>query len=166
MQNPLNNALLTGTVGIAAGVFDVLVSGVSKLRQQATSTTCLFFFDTTTEFLKYDSASSGTVSLSGAVVRAATGNLDVTTAGKGLRVKEGSNAKQGTSALVGGTVVVSNTSVTANSRIFPAVQSLGTVAAPKAIGVTARTAGTSFTITSADATDTSVVAWEIFEPAA
>lgn len=82
----------------------------------------------------------------------------------GLTVKEGANAKQGVATMVAGTVTVSNTSVTANSRIQLTVQSLGTVTAPKAIAVTARTAGTSFTITSADNTDTSVVAFEIFEP--
>lgn len=93
-------------------------------------------------------------------------NLEVVTAGQGLRVKEGSNAKQGASTLVSGSVVVANTSVTATSRIFLTVQSLGTVTTPKSIAVTARSAGVSFTITSEDATDTSVVAWEIFEPAA
>jgi hypothetical protein len=67
--------------------------------------------------------------------------------------------------LVAGTVTVANTSVTANSRIFLTVQMLGTVTVPKSVGVTARTAGTSFTITSEDTTDTSVVAYEIFEPA-
>lgn len=92
-------------------------------------------------------------------------NICTNTAGKGFRAKEGSNAKQGTATLVGGTVTVANTSVTANSRIFLTIQSLGTVAAPKAIGVTARVNGTSFTITSADGTDTSVIAYEIFEPA-
>lgn len=92
-------------------------------------------------------------------------DLAIGTAGKGHKVKEGSNAKQGTATLVAGTVTVSNTSVTANSRIFLTVQSLGTVAAPVAVAVTARTAGASFVITSADATDTSVVAYEIFEPA-
>lgn len=94
-----------------------------------------------------------------------TGPFSVGTAGKGLQVKEGSNAKQGTVTLVAGAAVVANTSVTASSRIFLTAQSLGTVTAPKALAVTARTAGTSFTITSADATDTSVVAYEIFEPA-
>lgn len=87
------------------------------------------------------------------------------TAGKGLQVKEGSNCKQGTATLVAGTVTVANTSVTASSRIMLTIQSLGTVTAPKAIAVTARVAGTSFTIASADATDTSVIAYEIFEPA-
>lgn len=89
----------------------------------------------------------------------------INAAGKGLRIKEGTNAKMGTATLVGGTVTVSNTSVTATSRIMLTTQSLGTVTAPKTIAVTARTAGTSFTITSADATDTSVVAWHLIEPA-
>jgi hypothetical protein len=73
------------------------------------------------------------------------------------------NPKQGTATLSAGTVTVSNTSVTATSRIFLTVQSLGTVAVPQALAVTARTPGTSFTITSASITDTSVVAYEIFE---
>lgn len=94
-----------------------------------------------------------------------TNNLKIVTAGKGLFVKEGSNATMGVATLSGGTVVVSTTAVTASSRIQLTIQSLGTVAAPKAIGVTARTGGTSFTITSADATDTSVVAWILVEPA-
>lgn len=94
-----------------------------------------------------------------------TGNLSLTTAGNKLLIKEGSNASMGVATLAAGTVVVNNTLVTASSRIFLTIQSLGTVATPKAIGVTARTAGTSFTITSADATDTSVVAWHITEPA-
>lgn len=98
-------------------------------------------------------------------VNASTGNVLASTAGKGFRAKEGSNAKQGTATLVGGTVTVSNTSITTSSRIFLTVQSLGTVSAPKAVAVTARVASTSFTITSSDATDTSVVAYEIFEPA-
>ena len=81
-----------------------------------------------------------------------------------LVVAEGTNATMGTATLVTGTKVVSTTAVTANSRIHLTVQSLGTVTAPTAVAVTARTAGTSFTITSADATDTSVVAWLIVEP--
>ena len=81
----------------------------------------------------------------------------------GVKVFEGSNAKQGVATLVAGTATVANTSVTATSRIFITVQSLGTVTSPKALAVTARTVGTSFTITSEDATDTSTVAYEIFE---
>ena len=66
--------------------------------------------------------------------------------------------------MAAGTVTVANTSVTASSRIFLTVQSLGTVAVATPVAITARTAGTSFTISSSAVTDTSVVAWEIFEP--
>lgn len=69
----------------------------------------------------------------------------------------------GLATLVAGTVTISSNLVTANSLIFLSIQSLGTVAAPKAIAVTARVASTSFTITSEDVTDTSVIAWEIKE---
>ncbi len=89
--------------------------------------------------------------------------LRLGSAGGGLSVKEGANARSGVSVLVAGTVVVANTSVTALSRIQLTAQSLGTVTAPKALAVTARTPGTSFTITSADATDTSTVAWFMVE---
>jgi hypothetical protein len=92
-------------------------------------------------------------------------DLAITTVGKGIRIKEGANARMGVAVLVGGTVTVANTSITATTRISLTIQSLGTVAVPKAIGVTARVNGTSFTITSADATDTSVVFWELKEPA-
>jgi hypothetical protein len=93
---------------------------------------------------------------------AVPGNVDVTAAGDGLRVAEGANAKQGTAVLVAGTVVVANTSVTANSRILLTSQADG--GAPGFLRVSARVAGTSFTITSSSATDTSTVAYEIFEP--
>ncbi len=95
-----------------------------------------------------------------------SGNLVGATAGKGITIKEGSNARMGVATLIGGAAVVSNTSVTANSRILLSIQSLGTVVAPKPIAVTARTASTSFTITSSDGTDTSVVAWFLMEPTA
>lgn len=102
--------------------------------------------------------SGGTFSIFG-------GSLSLGTAGVGLRIAEGVNARMGVATLVAGTVVVNNTSVTANTRIQLTIQSLGTVTDPKAIGVTARIAGTSFTIRSADVTDTSVIAWELKEPA-
>jgi hypothetical protein len=81
----------------------------------------------------------------------------------GLAVSEAANGKQGVTTLVGGTKVVSNTGITANSRIFLTSQSDG--GAPGFLRISARTAGTSFTILSSSGTDTSVVAYEIFEPA-
>ena len=91
------------------------------------------------------------------------GDLAVYTAGKGLMVAEGSNAKQGTAVLVAGAVTVSNTAVTANSRIFLTSQVDG--GSPGFLRVSARTAATSFTITSSNGADTSTVAYQIFEPA-
>lgn len=91
-----------------------------------------------------------------------SGNLDVQAAGSGLRVAEGANAKQGVATLAAGTVVVANTSVTANSRIMLTINTPG--GTPGFLTVSARTPGTSFTILSSSGTDTSVVAYQIFEP--
>jgi hypothetical protein len=84
-------------------------------------------------------------------------------AGGGLNLREGTNARSGVATLVAGAATVATTEVSANSRIQLTVQSLGTVSVPQAVGVTARNAGTNFTITSAGGTDTSVVAWVIIE---
>lgn len=92
--------------------------------------------------------------------------LRLGTAGGGLAIKEGANATSGVATLVAGAVTVPTDKVAADSRIQVTVQALGTVTSPQAVGVTARTAGTSFTLTSADATDTSTVAWHIISPAA
>lgn len=82
----------------------------------------------------------------------------------GLAVSEAANGKQGIAVLVAGVVVVANTSVTANSRIFCATQSVAGVTLPQGLGISARTPGVSFTISSSNAADTSTVAWEMFEP--
>ncbi len=87
--------------------------------------------------------------------------LNIGTAGGGLSVKEGANARSGTSVLVAGTVTVANTSVTANSRIQLTSQVDG--GTPGFLRVSARTPGTSFTITSSSNTDTSTVAWFMVE---
>ena len=90
------------------------------------------------------------------------GSIDLTSVGTGMAVREGSNANQGTATLVAGTVTVANTAVTANSRIFLTGQLLGGTAG--GLNVTSRVAGTSFTVTSTNAADTSTFAYEIFEP--
>lgn len=92
-----------------------------------------------------------------------TADLRIATAGRGLMVAEGSNAKMGTVALTAGAATVSTTAVTANSRIFLTNQALGGTAG--FLRVSARTAGTSFTITSSSGTDTSTIAWMLVEPA-
>jgi hypothetical protein len=93
--------------------------------------------------------------------------LDLT---QGVRVLEGAaDSRQGVATLASGTVTVSTTAVTANSRIMLTPQT-GISGAIGFLGVTARTAGTSFTITARDAAgstvtnDTRQVAWVIFEP--
>lgn len=89
-------------------------------------------------------------------ITATNGNLVLGTAGNKINIATGTNASVGTSAaMTGGAVTVANTSVTAASKIFcyPAV--LGTVTNPQAYRISAIVAATSFTITSADATDTS-----------
>lgn len=89
--------------------------------------------------------------------------LRLGTAGGGMSVAEGANARMGTATLVAGTATVSNTSVTATTRIFLTAQTSG--AAPGALRVSARTAGTSFTVTSTSGTDTSQFAYFLVEPA-
>mgnify|MGYP001576196577 FL=1 len=93
---------------------------------------------------------------------ATAGDMKNTVAGGGIYIKEGVNATMGVATLVGGTVTVSTTKVTANSRIFLTTQTVGGTIGTQYIS--ARVAGTSFTITSTSATDTSVIAWQIVEP--
>lgn len=101
-------------------------------------------------------------SATGGDVTARAGNLVVAVAGKGLAVAEGSNARMGAVALVAGSATVSTTATTANSRILLTSQVDG--GTPGWLRVSARSPGTSFTITSSDASDTSTVAWLIVEP--
>ena len=87
----------------------------------------------------------------------------------GLKLREGTNARMGVSTLVAGTVTVANTSVASNSRIILTPQNdvAGALGVP---AVTARTAGTSFTITakgsdgSTVTNDTRQIAWVILDP--
>jgi hypothetical protein len=104
----------------------------------------------------------GSITLAAEII-AATGNLRLTTAGNGIYIKEGTNATMGVATLVAGTVTVSTTKVTANSRIFLNAQATG--ANKGFLEVSARTAGTSFTILSSNASDTRAIAWIIMEPA-
>ena len=67
--------------------------------------------------------------------------------------------KTGTATLVGGTVVVADTAITANSVIRLAYKTIG--GAPGSVYVSARTAATSFAITSTSGTDTSVIQYDI-----
>lgn len=98
---------------------------------------------------------SGTSSI-GPVTFTSTVNL---TLARKLNIPTGTNAITGTATLVAGTVVVNTTSVTASSQIFLTAQETGVFTG--SLRVSARTAGTSFTILSTVLTDTASVAWFI-----
>lgn len=103
----------------------------------------------------------------------ALGELGVNLTTGEVKVGNGSSAmsalpksgglRVGNATLSGGTATVSLASVTATTVIQLTPQVLGTVAVAKALAVTSRSVGVSFTITSADATDTSVVGWVALE---
>lgn len=113
--------------------------------------------------LLFDAAGSVNAYGAAADVLATDDDFRLTTAGKGLQLKEGSNARMGTLTLNGATpVVVANTSVTADTRIFLTAQAPG--GTPSGIYyVSARTPATSFSVTSV-ALDTSTVAYLLIEP--
>lgn len=139
----------SGEVGI--GVVPTAGNGLAQL---AGGTTPAFGYACGTDTHWYrDSAGSWS----------ADSNIKVATVGKGLYVKEGTNATMGSATLVVGTVVVSTTKVTATSRVFLTSQADGGTVG--FLRVSARTAGTSFTVSSSSALDTSTLAWIILEPA-
>ena len=77
-------------------------------------------------------------------------------------LKDGANKRMGQATLVGGTLLVANTTVTANTRIF--LSHANTSGTLGHLYISARVAGTSFTITSSSGTDTSLVNWLLIEP--
>lgn len=95
------------------------------------------------------------------------GDVVCGTAGKGLQLKSGTGARAGNATLVGGSVTVANTTVTANTIVIPQRKTPGgTLGQSLSYSVSA---GTSFTITSVDATgvlsalDTSVCSFLLIE---
>lgn len=80
----------------------------------------------------------------------------------GARIGWTPSAARGTAVLVAGTVLVSTTAVTANSIILLTGQNTSGVAGE--LTISARVAGTSFTITSGNVADTRTIGWLIFEP--
>lgn len=89
-----------------------------------------------------------------------SGNFRLGTAGNKFKVKSGTNASIGSATLVTGTVTVNTTAVSANSIVFlTRVTSGGTVGTLSYTVV----AGTSFTINSSSATDTSTIGYIIID---
>lgn len=87
-----------------------------------------------------------------------SGNLNLITAGNKLKIATGTNASVGTSTLSSGTITVSTTAVTASSIIMLTLQNCSTCGTPY---ISAKTAGTSFVITSTNVLDASIVGWQI-----
>jgi hypothetical protein len=71
----------------------------------------------------------------------------------------GSNTRVGTATLVAGNISVSNTTVTANSLIYLTTQTVG--GTPGALYIGAKSAGTSFAVSSSNVADTSTFAYFI-----
>lgn len=88
-----------------------------------------------------------------------TGNLALMTAGNKIKIATGSNASVGTSTLVAGTVTVSTTAAATASKIFVTVVTPG--GTQGFLSVPTIVNGTSFTINSTSATETSTVNWWI-----
>jgi len=109
-------------------------------------------------------AGTGVTSTTGDIV-ATAGDLRINGTGKGIRIKEGGvNARMGIANMADGTATVSTTLVGADSRIFLTTNEEGG-GTEGFVRVSARTPGTSFTITSSEATDTGNVAWLMIDPA-
>lgn len=87
-------------------------------------------------------------------------DIDIAPAGYGLNIAEGTNARSGVATLASGTVTVSTTKVNATSRIQLTGQDNNVTGA---LRVSARSSGTSFTITSSNSGDSGVVAWVILQ---
>jgi hypothetical protein len=68
----------------------------------------------------------------------------------------------GSATYIGGSVTINTPAITAASSILLTITALGTVTVPQAWWMSANVPGTSFTITSADPTDTSTFNWCIF----
>jgi hypothetical protein len=97
------------------------------------------------------------------IMQFTTCDLDIATEGNGLRIKEGATSgRMGTAVLSGGTVTVACTSVTAATRIFLTREVAGGTVGDLRVG--GRSAGVSFTISSASGSDTSTVAYLLVEP--
>jgi hypothetical protein len=95
-------------------------------------------------------------------VTACTTRFDFATVGETFGLKTGTNATIGTATLSGGTITINTTAVTANSMIVLSPARTSTTN----LGIhyeSARTAGTSFTITSTNASDDSTFDWHLVE---
>ncbi|MFJ2567869.1 glycosyl hydrolase family 28-related protein [Streptomyces sp. NPDC087568] len=139
----------------------VVLAGVAEVAPAAAATTCL----------RADAGTIATVlgltavkanALSGIVNRIDAGDGSTVLAGKTVVPSGGGAARMGTAVLVAGTVTVNTTAITANSVVQLTIQTPGGTVG--SVYVNARVAGTSVTIKSTSASDTSTVGWRILDP--
>lgn len=135
-------------------------NGTNAIRIQSSSgTNNVLVADTTNTRV----AIGGTTPTATLDVRGATtiaGNLTLNTAGNKLNITTGTNASAGTGTLTGGTVTISTTAVTSSSLIF-LTDTASSVTNVGSLTVSSKSAGTSFTVTSTLALDTSTFNWFI-----
>lgn len=146
-------ALVSGSTLTLLGAFNL------SLTTTAASTPTFPAGTGTLAYLAGTNTWAGLNTFSNATGVNVTNNVAVTTAGKGLTIKEGTGGRSGTATLAAGTVTVANTTITANSRIF--ITPINNTNAG-ALDVTL-IAATSFTIRSASPTDTRVIHYFIIE---
>ena len=146
------NITITGTAnqGSFAGAGSTLTWSLSSTLVAPGSVTAT---TTLTATLGNITATNGNIVLGNA------GNKQVYTSVASTTTAGANSA--GTVALVAGTATVNTTAVTANSQIRLTCQGLGTVTAPSALCVSAKSTGVSFTILASQNTDTSTIFWEI-----
>lgn len=162
--NGTTNPVLKVDASTASQATGVLLKGAAAAGGMAISV----LSSGSNENLTINAKGSGTITLNGTATGGIslsqnvtiTGNLTLGTAGNKLSITTGTNASAGTGTLTGGTVTISTTAVTANSLIFltDATASLTNVGP---LSVTAKSAGTSFTVQSTNVLDTSTFNWLI-----
>lgn len=86
------------------------------------------------------------------------GNINLSSAGNKIKIAEGSNASIGSGTLSGGTATITTTAVTASSKIFIQYTSCSSCGSTY---ISAKTAGTSFVVTSTNGSDASTFDWWI-----
>lgn len=162
-QTSTNSALSPATAVLAIPDASETVKGIVELATNAeavtgTDTVRAIVPSSLTARLAAPGAIGGTTPAAGTFTTLTHAKENYTTLSSGAAA---GSSYAGTVALTAGTVVVSSTAVTASSVIRLTCQALGTVVAPSALCVSAKSAGVSFTILASQNTDTSTIFWEI-----
>lgn len=154
-------------IGVGGSISGTITLGTVSASGSIISTTGSFAGTVTAGTF---SATGALISTTGSILNTLTvgtvsagGNIIGNTTASGYYLKEGTNASMGTVTLASGTANVTTTKITANSRIFLTAQATGAVVG--SLGISSRSAGTSFAIQSSSVADDRNVAWIIFEPA-